>query len=593
MPASFASQPRGVNALARVAGLLLLLVLPSVLFASSHREAPAISRRPAADNTDVYVFVSPNETGRVVLAASWVPFEAPEAGPLYWEWDDDIIYEILVDNDGDAVADITYRLQSQAEVENPDTFLYATGPITSLSDPDWNRKQRVTISEVVSGGATTVLVDNLLTAPANIGSKSTPDHAALVAEASRVYTDPGNSDQIFVYAGQTDDGAFADLQLFDLLTLRGQSPPVGYSAGGNRPVDSYSGHNVHSLVIEVPADRLVAGDDPVIGVWAVSRQVSDGQQVSRAATPMFNQAFLPLGLKDSFNALAASGDLATYALLQESVEDPELGSLLCALYGLPLPGDAGSSCATAYTSGVPRSGRGDVFDILLQGMVLANPFTIQTASGPLELPKDFNVNRPAGVVPAEMLRLNTSVGGASCAPEPSRLGLLGGDLCGFPNGRRPADDVVDIILLAVAGAAYEALDARDATFAFNSALLTILRDGVDDNDLPFASSFPYLAAAQSGQEHVHEDPSVFADGFESGDTSSSAHTASLGASEPACSEGVTVSSARPVKMGTGGFFCQLRDDTLDWIRTRDAPQRAFGGACIVAMIERSRNLPAD
>jgi hypothetical protein len=155
---------------------------------------------------------------------------------------------------------------------------------------------------------------------------------------------------------------------------------------------------------------------------------------------------------------------------------------------------------------VPRSGRGDIFDIFLQGIVLENPFTIQTQNGPLTLPSGFNVNRPANVQPAEMIRINTMIKGELCKPEPSRLGILGGDACGFPNGRRLFDDTVDIALLAVAGAVYQLLDGEDNYFTFNEDLINILQDNVNGNDVPYRDVFPYLGMAQSGQAHLHENP---------------------------------------------------------------------------------------
>jgi hypothetical protein len=224
---------------------------------------------------------------------------------------------------------------------------------------------------------------------------------------------------------------------------------------------------------------------------------------------------LPYALKDAFNSIAPDVDAVLYTggagneirdILQKSVEDPEVGNLLCGLYGVPLPGDANKDCKTEVALGTPRSGRGDIFDIFLTGMVLAAPFTINTANGPVTLPAGFNVNRPTNVVPAEMLRINTNIKGALCAPAPSRLGVLGGDACGFPNGRRLTDDIVEIELLAVAGAAYGVLDGRDASFAFNSGLIDVLDDGVYANDRLFRASFPYMALAQSGQEHIHQNP---------------------------------------------------------------------------------------
>jgi hypothetical protein len=236
-------------------------------------------------------------------------------------------------------------------------------------------------------------------------------------------------------------------------------------------------------------------------------------QVSRLGMPLVNEVVLPYALKDAFNTIDPSLDVQIYtdalgadtgALLQRSVEDPEIGRLLCSLYGVPLPGDTNQDCSTEVDVNTPRSGRGDIFDIFLTGMKLATPFTIQTKNGPVTLPAGFNVNQPAGVVPAEMIRINTDIKGDLCSPTPSRLGVLGGDACGFPNGRRLADDTVEIELLAVAGAAYQVLDGRDAGFTFNPALIDVLDDGIDANDVAFRNSFPYMGLAQSGQEHFHQ-----------------------------------------------------------------------------------------
>jgi hypothetical protein len=233
--------------------------------------------------------------------------------------------------------------------------------------------------------------------------------------------------------------------------------------------------------------------------------------------PLVNEVVIPLALKDAFNSIPPSADLGIYtdgiseetgALLQRSVEDPEVGRLLCALYEVPLPGDSNDDCSTEVDVEAPRSGRGDIFDIFLTGMVLENPFTIITAGGPVTLTAGFTVNQPANVVPAEMIRINTAIKGDLCKPEPSPLGVLGGDACGFPNGRRLGDEVVEIELLAVAGAAYHVLDGRDADFDFNPALIGLLDDGVNGNDVPFRDTFPYLAQAQSGQEHIHDNPII-------------------------------------------------------------------------------------
>jgi hypothetical protein len=351
-------------------------------------------------------------------------------------------------------------------------------------------------------------VNDRLTTPSNIGRKSTPSYSTL--ERAAIHTIGSGANKMKIYAGQTDDAFWVDLQVFDLLTLRGQDAPIGYSGGDNRPVDSVSGFNVHTLVLEIPISRLKQGNEPVLGVWASTTR--DGKQVSRLGMPLVNEVVIPLALKDAFNTLTPSQDVGVYtdalgedtgALLQKSVEDPEIGRLLCKLYGVPLPADANDDCSSEVDVETPRSGRGDIFDIFLTGVKLARPFTINTKSGPVTLPAGFNVNRPAGVVPAEMIRINTDIKGDVCSPKPSRLGILGGDACGFPNGRRLTDDIVEIELLAVAGAAYKVLDGRDSSFRFNTDLIDVLTDGVDRNDRLFRSKFPYFAQAQSGQSHSH------------------------------------------------------------------------------------------
>lgn len=510
--------------------LIPLLLLAAFLIsqqpaaASSHREAPLISTDPYADNTDSYVFISPENDDNIVLIASYIPFQAPEGGPNYFAWDDNVLYDIYVDNDGDAVPDFTYTLQSESEVQTNSTFLYNTGPITSLDDENWNERQYISVTEHREGGASTTLLDTEFTTPSNIGPKSTPNYANL--EDAAIYEVMFDGDEIKIYAGQTDDPFWVDLQIFDLLTLRGQPSPIGYEPPRNLPLDSLSGFNVHSLVIEVPISRLTQGEETVLGVWTAARRPSmrvlegiaglgaqthsgDPVQVSRLGMPLVNEVVLPLALKDAFNSLPAASDLDIYThptfgpILQGAVEDPEVGNLLCGLYDVPLPGDSDGDCATEFTPGTPRSGRGDIFDIFLTGMVLASPFTIVTADGPTTLPAGFNVNRPEGARPAEMMRINTAIKGDLCKPEPSVLGVLGGDACGFPNGRRLIDEVIEIELLAVAGAAYSVLDGRDADFDFNPALIGVLNDGVHANDKPFRDTFPYLALAQSGEDHTH------------------------------------------------------------------------------------------
>jgi hypothetical protein len=534
---------------------LLVALAPTGIGASSHREAPLISSDPDADGTDFYMFVSPDRQDTVTLIANYIPFEAPEGAPNFNQFSPNVLYEINIDTVGDAKAHVKYQFEftnlPRQDSASP-TFLYNNGPITSLNDPNWQQRQTYKVTEVVTYGSvtTTTLKSGILTPPSNIGSKSTPNYTALVNEALASGLIGTGANQIKVFAGQRDDPFWVDLgSIFDLLSLRGQAAPVGYSTGPTVGIDNLTGFNVHTLAIQVPISRILNGapaGETVIGGWttasrrstrvyadiatvigggATGQDVASGPyvQVSRLGMPLVNEAVLPVALKDAFNSLpptldapiytAPSGPLAPIGdLLQTSVENPELGRLLCGLYNVPMPKAPTSGpqkCNTPVNLNTPGSGRIDIFKIFLTGMTLTKPFTIQTAAGPATLPAGTVVNQPtkgtngsgAGIVPAEMLRLNTALKGNTCSPTPSRLGILGGDACGFPNGRRLSDDVVEIELLAVAGAAYSVL-APDS-FTFNPALIGVLTDGSDGNDAPFLASFPYAATPHQGQEHVH------------------------------------------------------------------------------------------
>jgi hypothetical protein len=531
---------------------LLVALAPTGIGASSHREAPLISSDPDADGTDFYMFVSPDRQDSVTLIANYIPFEAPEGAPNFNQFSPNVLYEINIDTVGDGKAHVKYQFQftnlGRQDSASP-TFLYNNGPITSLNDVNWQQRQTYKVTEVKTYGTsvtTTTLAAAIPTPPSNIGSKSTPNYTALVNEALNAGLIGTGTNQIKVFAGQRDDPFWVDLgSIFDLLSLRGQAPPVGYATGPTVGIDNLTGFNVHTLAIQVPISRIFSGGGPagetVIGGWTTASRrttrtltgvggvLSGGGaethsgpyvQVSRLGMPLTNEAVLPVALKDAFNNLTPDQDVTIYTattpplngigdLLQKSVENPELGVLLCALYGVPLPRDANDDCQTEVNLNTPASGRIDIFKIFLTGMTLTKPFTIQTATGAVALPAGFVVNQPtkgtngsgAGIVPAEMLRLNTAIKGTTCSATPSRLGILGGDACGFPNGRRLGDDVVEIELLAVAGAAYSVL-APDS-FTFTPALVNVLTDGSDRNDVPFLGTFPYAATPHQGQEHIH------------------------------------------------------------------------------------------
>ncbi|MGH9060372.1 MAG: DUF4331 domain-containing protein, partial [Acidimicrobiales bacterium] len=294
---------------------------------SSHREAPEISKDPAADNTDVYAFVSPDKTDTVTLIANYVPLQEPAGGPNFYEFGNTVLYSIHVDNDGDGLANIIYTFQFKSIIANNSTFLYNTGPITSLTASSWNRRQTYTVMRVdVASGKGTVLGKDLPCPPCNIGPLSTPNYAKL-AEAA-VHSLPGGRK---VFAGQRAEGFYVDLgAIFDLGDLRpfeaahakfGVSASVLDKAGHG--VNATKNENVHSIALQVPKSD-VKGATSVIGVWTTAaRQKAElysyddhgGRghsgpfvQISRLGNPLFNEVLIPLALKNYWNSQSPVND---------------------------------------------------------------------------------------------------------------------------------------------------------------------------------------------------------------------------------------------------------------------------------------------
>lgn len=278
--------------------------------ASSHREAPLISGDPQADNTDVYAFVSPDRPDTVTIVANFIPLEEPAGGPNFHSFGNGILYGIHVENDGDGKEDITYEFRFETRVLNGDTFLYNTGPITSLTDPDWNVRQTYSVTRVMRNGPSEVLGENIPTPPVNIGPRSTPAYDSLADAA--VTELPGG---IKVFAGQRDDPFFVDLgSVFDLAGLRPFDPLHVIPLPPKDGVDGVAGFNTHSIVMQVPTAQLVAVG-PTIGIYASASRpkvtildkhgTSKGEgpwiRVSRLANPLVNEAVIPLAKKDIWN----------------------------------------------------------------------------------------------------------------------------------------------------------------------------------------------------------------------------------------------------------------------------------------------------
>lgn len=462
---------------------------------SSHKEAPGISGDPAADNTDVYAFVSPDAPTTVTLIANFVPLEDPAGGPNFFEFGDDVLYEIHIDNNGDGAADITYQFRFTSSLQNPNTFLYNTGPIASLTDPNWNRRQVFTVTRVAGG--TTTLGTNLSCPPCNIGPSSTPNYLAL---ANAAIHDLGGGRTVF--AGQRAEGFYVDLgAIFDLGTLR----PVQDLHLSHMPaapgINATAAKNINSIALRVPKTDLTAGGaagtDPAqatskIGVWATaSRQLTkmfntDGSQtnagafvqISRLGNPLINEVVIPVGKKDLFNAQPPANDGPAGNNFVQYVDHPELATLLPVLY----PGVFPKLQALVASNAV----RDDLDAILLTGI-------------PANVIPGFQ-GTFTGATKAEMLRLN--MGYAPTTSNPSNLGLLGNDLAGFPNGRRVFDDVTTIELRAIAGATYP-LTHPDyvpdaAAGQITQGLTSSNADVTANNTVHYLSTFPYLGTPHDG-----------------------------------------------------------------------------------------------
>lgn len=236
--------------------------------ASSHREAPFITEDPEADATDVYAYRSPDNPDTVTLLANYVPLEVPAAGPNFYKFGDEVLYEFNIDNNGDAQDDLTFQFRFEDRINNGDTFLYNTGPLTSLDDPDLNQEQFYSVSVFEGGAGDTerqgqVIAEGLQAAPYNVGPASFPEGYGSVADEA-IY-DIG--DGIKAFAGPRDDPFFADLGgTFDLLQFR--------ALQGLAPVDDLGGLNVQTLALQVPISMLEGPDDSIIGVRSTSYRQS-------------------------------------------------------------------------------------------------------------------------------------------------------------------------------------------------------------------------------------------------------------------------------------------------------------------------------
>ena len=473
---------------------LVLAPAPSALRASSHRDAPLITEDPTADNTDVYAFVStePGRSDTVTLISNWIPFEEPTEGPNYYRFSDHVLYKIsvVVNDNGTLVPALTYEFRFRTKVVNGNTFLYNTGliglppnPADPASPyPNLNMQQSYTLTEVRANGQRTVLLRDARVAPVNVGPKSTGPcsipgdpttctHYIGLANAA-ILTVPGTGG-MRVFAGPRAEMFFVDLIAnFDLFNFR------------NPGVNSTAGFDVHSIALEIPKSRLDAvGAHGIVGVWSSSSRtrfpVLGGQeddnhnrwvQVSRLANPLINEVLIPLRAKDRFNETTPLADDQTFA---NFIVNP--GSTQGPAALIPL--------INSVTGCTAANGRADLQAALLTGI----PSGIVPG-----FPGNFTGNRRA-----DLMRLNYTIPPAAGVdpnnPGTHRLGLLGGDVAGYPNGRRPFDDTVDISLRA-AGGVLQPLVGLPACAAAGTLSENV--PGPAPNK--FLATFPYLGTPHQG-----------------------------------------------------------------------------------------------
>ena len=466
--------------------LLSFAVVTSMLagggIASSHGEAPLISMDRFADNTDTYAFrsVEPGREDFVTLIANYIPLQEPSGGPQWFRFDDSVLYEIKIDNTGDGVEDITYQFEFSTQIVNGNTVLGQStvnenGVISNLGDPDYNMPQTYTVRRVDRLSRKGRLVAaGLRTPPANIGPRVTPNYEANLGQPAVYPLFNGGK----VFAGQRDEYFYIDLGVFDALNLRS----IGISGG----IDTTKSYNVSTIAIELPIAELTrsravppspTAPDAVIGVWATasrrstrvinpSQTVNEGpwRQISRLGNPLVNEVVMPLSLKDAFNSLSPEAD-GTIPQVVQAVTNPELAQLMAAVFGIAVPPAPRNDLVSIFATGIP-----------------VNPIT-----GP-----NYTTFLSDGVA-HEYLRLNVAIPITPIA-NINRLGLLGGDVAGFPNGRRVHDDVTDIALRAMAG-------GTPFTPATNVPPNNALGDGVSFNpEGPLLTRFPYLLPPNQGNQ---------------------------------------------------------------------------------------------
>ena len=462
---------------ALLVGAALLGALPA--FASSHREAPMITSMPKLDGADFYMFNSyePGRSNFVTFVADYLPLQDPYGGPNYFTLETNGVYEISIDNNGDAQEDITFQFQFWTTYKNISLTigpagnqvtnsipLIIAGQILPGNNAALNVTENYTV-KMITGPRRTGVAQYLtnaadgttvFTKPVdNIGTKTIPDYVDYANQYIYNVLIPGCATPGRLFVGQRKDPFVVNLgETFDLINYNNVLGPV------NGEKDSLADKNVTSLILELPKSCLTNGVSPVIGAWTTASKFNGTNlvQVSRLGQPLVNEVVIGLKDKDNFNASQPvnDGQFASY------VEYPTLPALIQILYG---------SAGVVAPTNFPRT---DLVEVFLTGVPTLNYTTAV----------------------AELLRLNTST---PTLPQGSQnnLGVIGGDVAGFPNGRRPGDDVVDIALRVVMGALLSTNVAPSGQLPYT--------DGAYVDSTYFAPSFPYIMPPLPGSPN---DPSV-------------------------------------------------------------------------------------
>lgn len=503
------------------------IIVPAAVFAASHREAPITALDNKADITDMFAFVSYDNSSKVTFIMNVDPFLEPGNGPNYFPFDPNVLYSINIDNNNTALPAIQFQVQFQTQIRAPNLFTgfagdgngvnapanapQAMGPgtvgpggavvppaITALDGAGaagFSLRQTYTVT-MVKNGVSTALTNNtggpLYAVPSNVGPRTMPNYPALAAQG--IYT---LNNGIRVFTGTVDDPFYIDLgAAFDTLNFRVGAGGGVLSAAAdandnvNTASDTVSGYNVNTIAFEVPIAMLTSTGTQLpatspaatIGVFGSTSRPritvlraplpaepsGSFSQVQRMGNPLINELIIGTGTKDYWSMSQPVNDsqFAPFAL------DPLLARVFNAVFGIDIPAP-------------PRA---DLLPLLEY------------------LPPIAATGTPTGPV-ADLLRLNTGVGPTPMASR-RRLGILAGDNAGYPNGRRVSDDVLDISARAVAGVfcGITAPCKDGAGNTFTGSQVPLLGDGVNTNDVPYQETFPYVAFAQSGRQRRHIDP---------------------------------------------------------------------------------------